>query len=340
MAVDERKQLLVEWLEEVFETNNFSCEPASSDASFRRYFRVILAGKSFVVMDAPPAKEDCTSFVCIANLLFEQGVNAPQIFHQSLEQGFLVLSDLGNESYLDGLTDRTAGLRYRDAVDSLHKMHQLSLDEVVIPHYDLPLLQQEMGLFEEWFVKQLLGVSLSLEDHRVLVNAKSALADSALEQPQVFVHRDYHSRNLMLTEENNPGVIDFQDAVIGPVTYDLVSLYRDCYIAWPDEKIYAWLDDFLSQRKESGCGDTFDKATFYKWFDWMGVQRHLKVLGIFSRLSLRDGKSNYLNDIPLTLSYVLGVCRRYDALTPLAELIDKHDMVNKFEHYRKALVLK
>jgi len=338
MVVDVRKQLLVEWLKAVFETSDFKCESASSDASFRRYFRVTLAEKTFVVMDAPPNKEDCTDFIYIASLLFNQGVNAPQIFHQSLEYGFLVLSDLGSEDYLDGLTNATADSCYGDAVKSLHKMHHLPLNDLDIPHYDAALLQQEMGLFDEWFVKQLLGVDLSSEEISVIADVKKQLETSALEQPKVFVHRDYHSRNLMLTKENNPGVIDFQDAVIGPISYDLVSLYRDCYIAWPDERIYGWLDDFLQERKQQGCTDDFDNKTFYQWFDWMGVQRHLKVLGIFARLSLRDGKDNYLNDIPQTLSYVLEVCRRYDALTPLVEIIEKHDMANKFEHKRKEFV--
>ncbi|HIF17716.1 MAG TPA: phosphotransferase [Cycloclasticus sp.] len=331
MVVDERKQLLITWLQGVFGTDKFSCEPASSDASFRRYFRVILADESFVVMDAPPEKEDCTSFITIATLLFEQGINVPKIFHLSLEKGFLVLSDLGSENYLDDLNDETADKRYDDAVQALHKMHRLPTSELDIPMYDSGLLQQEMGLFDEWFVSRLLGVELSVADKQTLASVKSLLSESALAQPQVFVHRDYHSRNLMLTTKNNPGVIDFQDAVIGPITYDLVSLYRDCYIEWADEKIYTWLDEFIRQRKKQGHADEFDRAQFYQWFDWMGVQRHLKVLGIFSRLCLRDGKPGYLNDIPLTLSYVINVCRRYKALEPLAELMERHDIANKFE---------
>jgi hypothetical protein len=267
--------------------------------------------------------------------LFKAGINAPQIFHQSLEKGFLVLSDLGSESYLDELTYLTVDHRYADAVQVLHKMHSLSLNDTNIPHYDLPLLQQEMGLFDEWFIGQLLAVKLSSEDKGILTSVKGKLAESALEQPQVFVHRDYHSRNLMFTKSNNPGVIDFQDAVIGPITYDLVSLYRDCYIEWPDQQIYAWLDDFLQQRKNSGCTDGFDKERFYQWFDWMGVQRHMKAVGIFSRLLLRDAKEGYLKDIPRTLGYVVAVCARYEELKPLAELINKHQLVAKFERQQE-----
>jgi hypothetical protein len=193
------------------------------------------------------------------------------------------------------------------------------------------LLHKEMDLFEEWFLGQLLGIQLSLEDKAVLVRLKNVLTQSAIEQPQVFVHRDYHSRNLMLTEANSPGVIDFQDAVLGPITYDLVSLYRDCYIDWPDEKIYHWLDEFLKQRKERDCVDTFDASQFYQWFDWMGIQRHMKAIGIFSRLLLRDGKSGYLNDIPRTLGYVVNVCRRYDELKPMVQMLTSQQVEKKLK---------
>ena len=329
MTSDNRKLLLTEWLQDVLGTTDFSCELVPSDASFRRYFRVKFDDQSFVVMDAPPTKEDCTSFIAIAKLLYKLGVNAPQIFHQSLEKGFLVLSDLGSMSYLEQLNDTTAHQYYDDAIKALHKMHDLSLDDIELPQYNLALLKQEMGLFEQWFIEALLDVDLSKDDKKVISDIQNKLAESALEQPQVFVHRDYHSRNLMVTKENNPGVIDFQDAVAGPITYDLVSLYRDCYIEWPNEQIYAWLGDFLNQRKNRACEDDFDSACFYQWFDWMGVQRHMKAIGIFSRLLLRDGKEGYLKDVPRTLGYVYAVCVRYDELAPLAELIKKHQLMDK-----------
>jgi len=331
MVIDKRKQRLIKWLTEVFSTTKFSCEPASSDASFRRYFRVQLDGQSFVVMDAPPSHEDCTSFLDIASILSNNGINAPVIFHQSLEKGFLVLSDFGSTSFLDHLSDLTADQLYDDAVQALHAMHEISLKDISIPRYDLNLLLREMELFEDWFVNQLLGVGLSDEDKNALHVVKEQLAQSALEQPQVFVHRDYHSRNLMLTQHDNPGIIDFQDAVVGPMTYDLVSLYRDCYIAWPDAKVYAWLDQFCQQRQQRGCLDSFDKAQFHQWFDWMGVQRHLKAIGIFSRLLLRDSKEGYLKDIPRTLAYITAVCARYEKLQPLVKLIEKHQLLAKFE---------
>ena len=331
MAIDERKKQLMDWLAVTFSTKKFSLEAASSDASFRRYFRVHFDDQSFVVMDAPPLKEDCTSFIAVANLLKAQGINAPKIFHQSLEDGFLVLSDLGSDSYLGKLTERTVDKQYKDAVQVLHKMHGIGLKDLLIPSYDLVLLRQEMDLFGEWFLKTLLGIDLSFKDKETLSQVKEKLTASALEQPQVFVHRDYHSRNLMVTKDNNPGVIDFQDAVIGPLTYDLVSLYRDCYIAWSDEKIYAWLDDFLKQRQERGEVDDFDHRQFYQWFDWMGVQRHMKAVGIFSRLLLRDGKEGYLKDIPRTLGYLITISERYEELKPLAGLIEHHQVVEKFE---------
>jgi aminoglycoside/choline kinase family phosphotransferase len=331
MVIDERKQLLIEWLTGVFSTNKFSCEPASSDASFRRYFRVKFGGQSYVVMDAPPTHEDCVPFITVADVLSKHGINAPTIFHQSVEKGFLVLSDFGSDSFLDKLSDLTVDQYYDDAVQALHKMHDISLSEISIPRYDLSLLLQEMSLFEEWFIKKLLAVDLSVDDKKNLLDVKERLAQSALEQPQVFVHRDYHSRNLMVTNTDNPGVIDFQDAVVGPISYDLVSLFRDCYIDWPDEKIYAWLDQFFQQRQGRGCSDHFDQAQLYQWFDWMGVQRHMKAIGIFSRLLLRDDKEGYLKDIPRTLAYVVAICARYEELKPLAELIGKYQLMAKFE---------
>ncbi|MEH6504593.1 MAG: phosphotransferase [Cycloclasticus sp.] len=337
MPIDERKQLLIQWLESVLGTSEFSCEPASSDASFRRYFRLTVGSQSYVVMDAPPGKEDCSPFISIAELLLQHEVNAPVIFYKSLEQGFLVLSDFGSISFLDNLNGQTVDQQYTDAVQVLHKLHQIPLSGLAIPNYDMALLKQEMVLFDEWFIDKLLGIELTREERLVLASIQQKLADLAIQQPQVFVHRDYHSRNLMLTEANNPGVIDFQDAVVGPITYDLVSLYRDCYIDWPDAQVYPWLDNFLQQRQQRGCGDNFDKTVFYQWFDWMGVQRHMKAIGIFSRLLLRDGKAGYINDIPRTLTYVMNVCERYEELRPLAEIMVSHQVVAKLQDRIKGL---
>jgi len=257
MAIDKRKQQLMEWLKAVFGTSDFSCEPASMDASFRRYFRLTLKGQSYIVMDAPPDKEDCRPFVSMATLLLKHGINAPRVFHQSMELGFLVLTDFGHISYLDKLTELTACKYYEDAVQELHKMHQIPLASLDIPAYDVVLLQQEMALFSDWFLLKLLGIKLSAAEHENLRLVHDELVQSALVQPQVFVHRDYHSRNLMLCDTNNPGVIDFQDAVVGPLTYDLASLYRDCYIDWPDQQVYEWLGGFLQQRQGNRYFFTF-----------------------------------------------------------------------------------
>ena len=329
MQVDERQIELKKWLESVFCSKDFSCEPASSDASFRRYFRVVYKAKSFVVMDAPPVKEDCVPFLNIATLLCSSGVQAPTIYHHSLSQGFMVLSDLGSISYLDALSNDEVNGLYADASSVLHLLHKIPTNNESLPVYSETMLSQEMALFSEWFLEGLLNVNLSDQEVVALEQTQATLTESALEQPQVFVHRDYHSRNLMVTSENNPGVIDFQDAVIGPLTYDLVSLYRDCYISWPDELVYKWLDEFLVARSDLGFKDAFTTQQFYQWFDLMGVQRHMKAIGIFSRLLLRDGKAGYLADIPRTLNYIKQVSMKHPALDTLRELIVKYDLESR-----------
>lgn len=311
----DRLSQLRHWLDSLA-TNNYSAlEPASADASFRRYFRVQdkAAGCSRIVMDAPPEKEDCTSFIQISTLLRDADVNAPAILAQDLTLGFLLLDDLGNQPYLDLLNDNTADALYSDAIKAIIKMQRI---KSTLPVYDQLRLQTEMDLFETWYLNRHLDLTLSSTQQHSLSTIFSLLIDSALQQPQVFVHRDFHSRNLMKTAANNPGVIDYQDAVIGPVSYDLVSLFKDCYIAWPRPRVETWLKDYLAQAQLDVAFDTF-----LRWFDFMGVQRHLKVLGIFARLNYRDGKAQYLNDLPLTLHYVTETCQRYAELKPLRELL-------------------
>ncbi len=329
MSVDKRKIQLQDWLKVNLATTQFSCEPASSDASFRRYFRVLVGNESYVAMDAPPAQENCQPFVEIAQLLIENSVQAPNIHFQDLNQGFLLLDDLGSKDYLDYLTADSVDNMYGDAMNVLHKMHSAS--NYLLPAYDTELLNREMSLFTEWFLVKLLNINLSSEDKNILTSSQKLLAKSALEQPQVFVHRDFHSRNLMLTAENNPAVIDFQDAVIGPITYDLVSLLRDCYIAWPDKKVYAWLDQFIETRHKAGIEDGFSQQQFRKWFDYMGVQRHMKAVGIFSRLYLRDNKAGYLKDIPRTMAYIQSIANKYNELQLLASLIEKYKINESFD---------
>lgn len=313
----DRENLLKDWLASLSEYSLSDIRPASADASFRRYFRVTDQndGNTYIVMDAPPDKEDCTTFIHVTHLLRGVGVNAPDILKENNEQGFLLLSDLGDKPYLDHLSDECADAMYADAISALIQMQTIKNN---LPAYDEQRLRNEMGLFESWYLNKHLDAVLNDKQKVDLETTFSLLIENALEQPQVFVHRDYHSRNLMLLDKDNPGVIDFQDAVIGPITYDLVSLFKDCYIEWPRDKIENWLDDYL---KKSACA--FDKQQLIRWFDLMGVQRHLKVLGIFARLNYRDGKAQYLNDLPLTLKYVVDACKRYQQLEPLQHLLEQ-----------------
>jgi len=309
---------LEDWLHSIHEYELADIRPASADASFRRYFRVTdrKSGQTFIVMDAPPDKEDCRPFVHITGLLRSVDVNAPEIISMDLARGFMLLADLGDRQYLDHLDENTSRRLYSDALTTLVNMQRI---QDHLPAYDEQRLHDEMGLFEPWYLNRHLGIELDHRQKSVLENIFNLLIDSALQQPQVFVHRDYHSRNLMLVDDNNPGVIDYQDAVIGPITYDLVSLLKDCYIEWPRNWIENWLDDYLDL---TSIDIPVERDQFICWFDMMGVQRHLKVLGIFARLNYRDGKSQYLDDLPLTLKYVVDTCSQYEALSPLLELLE------------------
>ncbi len=307
------------WLESIEENTFTDIQHASADASFRQYFRVfnIKENRHYIVMDAPPKKENCHPFVHITELIRNVGVNAPRIYAQNISAGFLLLADLGNRPYLDELNNSTAENLYSDAINALIKMQSI---KAILPAYDEPCLQREMNLFEVWYLKRHLNVRISATQKEQLNHIFKLLISNAQEQPQVFVHRDYHSRNLMITDTSNPGVIDYQDAVIGPITYDLVSLFKDCYIAWPAEKVKTWLALYL---KRLTISYSITPQTLQRWFDLMGVQRHLKVLGIFSRLNYRDGKTHYLNDLPLTLNYLTTTCGQYDELQPLKRLLEE-----------------
>lgn len=350
----QRLDALTNWLHDVLNADasdtrpvvDVRLTPASTDASFRRYFRLQVplshAGPlntaqmkpgttqpadaqlvSLIAMDAPPGKEETGPFVRIANLLAELRLNAPRVLAQNTEQGFLLLSDLGVQSYLDVLDEHNVDALYADALDALLTMQRdAPRDSTLLPAYDHGLLLREMGLFRDWYCDQYCKAPFSATQWSDLEAIFQQLADAALAQPQVFVHRDYHSRNLMRTITDNPGILDFQDAVIGPVTYDLVSLLRDCYIAWPRSRVEAWALDYLHRAAREGLIARQSDATYLCWFDWMGVQRHLKAVGIFARLCLRDGKPGYLNDIPRTLNYVRDVSARYPELKPLRLLLE------------------
>ena len=319
--MDARLDALRRWLAAQLKDPAFSLAPASEDASFRRYFRTRFAdGRSYIAMDAPPGKEDCRPFVYVAKLLREAGVNAPEVHAQDLAQGFLLLSDLGTRSYLETLDEQNADPLMRDAIDALLRW-QLATRAGALPPYDEALLRREMALFPEWYVARHLGVKLSPPQLGDLEAVFARLASSALAQPAVYVHRDYMPRNLMVCEPN-PGVLDFQDAVIGPITYDVASLLRDAFVSWDEERVLDWCIRYWEAARRAALPVEADFAAFYRSFEWMGLQRHLKVLGIFARLTYRDGKARYLADTPRFVGYARVVARRYPELAPLARLFD------------------
>ncbi|MGA7985514.1 MAG: phosphotransferase [Burkholderiales bacterium] len=320
--MDVRLDALERWLAAQLPGSAFTLAPASEDASFRRYFRASLAdGRSLIAMDAPPDKEDCRPFVHVARLLREAQVNAPEIHAQDLAQGFLLLSDLGQTTYLAALDEHNADALFRDAIDALVRW-QLATRAGELPAYDEALLRREMALFPEWYLGRHLGLTPSAAQQAALEDAFSRLAASALAQPAVYVHRDYMPRNLMLCEPN-PGVLDFQDAVVGPISYDIASLLRDAFISWEEARVIDWCARYWGAAKRARLPVDADFAEFYRGFEWMGLQRHLKVLGIFARLTYRDGKAKYLADTPRFLAYARAVAGRYPALAPLARLLDQ-----------------
>jgi aminoglycoside/choline kinase family phosphotransferase len=318
---DTRRDALERWLKNELQ-QAFTLTPASEDASFRRYWRATLDdGASYVAMDAPPQKEDCRPFVRVARMLREAGVHAPDIIAQDLEQGFLLLCDLGKRTYLQELNAANANRLFADAIDALLRW-QLATRAGELPPYDEALLRREMNLFPEWYVEKHLKKSLSKSQKEALESIFRLLVQSALAQPVVYVHRDYMPRNLMVCEPN-PGVLDFQDAVLGPITYDMVSLVRDAFISWEEQQVLDWSVRYWERAKSARLPVEADFAEFWRAFEWMGLQRHLKVLGIFARINYRDGKPQYLQDTPRFIDYALTVSKRYRELAPLARLLDE-----------------
>jgi len=325
--MDSRLTALSAWVRDVLEQPDLCIEVASADASFRRYFRASARGRTWIVMDAPPDKEDVEPYIKVAETLCAAGVNAPRILARHAD-GFLLLTDLGNSTYLAALADSSQADRlYGDALAALLLMQTRCVAGAqVLPAYDAPLLRREMELFPEWFLQRHLGIAVDAGLREQLDEQFQLLIDSALAQPRVFVHRDYHSRNLMVTHGSlgpNPGVLDFQDAVYGPITYDLVSLLRDCYIAWPLDRVHQWSLGYRRTAHDAGLIADVDEAVWLRWFDLMGMQRHLKAIGIFARLWHRDGKSGYLGDIPRTLGYVRAAAANDSRFGVLVKLIDE-----------------
>jgi aminoglycoside/choline kinase family phosphotransferase len=321
MIADLRTIAMLDWLENDLLLTINQCTVASSDASFRRYFRIKTPEASFIIMDAPPEKEQLEPFIRIADLMANAQLHVPTIFQQNAVDGFLLLEDLGSENLLDAINHHNADSLYQPAFDSLFNLQtKTPLANSNLPHYDQALLERELGIFEEWFLGQYLDIEIP---DTVWQTVRTILINSALEQPITCVHRDYHSRNLMVLDDNTLGVIDFQDAVIGPITYDLVSLLRDCYIDWEAEQVERWMTAYyqrLQQAELIHC----ELSQFKRWFDLMGMQRHLKAIGIFSRLNFRDNKPDYLNDIPRTLNYITTQAAAYPELAEFSAFLNEY----------------
>jgi aminoglycoside/choline kinase family phosphotransferase len=321
-ASDSRLADLTRW---VFEDLGFAggrIEPASADASFRRYFRVTRDEDSYIVMDAPPEKEGLGPFMSVARVLLGAGLNVPMIFAKDAGRGFLLLSDLGKRQYLDELDAGAADRLYADALGALCVMQTADSGMARdLPLYSHGLLMREMELMPEWFLGGHLSLQVSAAERDMLDRLFETLAQSALQQPATFVHRDYHSRNLLVTTDNNPGILDFQDAVKGPVTYDLVSLLKDCYVAWPRPRVRTWALQYRDRLLATGFPLDATEAEFIRWFDLVGLQRHIKVLGIFARLYYRDGKSQYLKDLPRVLRYTQEAAADYAETAEFAGFI-------------------
>lgn len=327
-VTDLRLDTLTSWVASAIGTAEFGVAIASADASFRRYFRIKPVAPwrghaTLIVMDAPPPNEDCRPFVRVAHLLAAAGVHAPTVIADDLARGFLLLSDLGDCTYLAALDAASAPKLYAEASDALIRWQRATRDGE-LPPYDEALLRRELDLFPDWYIARHLGIELTARETTTLAHAFRLILDNNLAQPRVYVHRDYHARNLMVSDPN-PGVLDFQDAVYGPVTYDLVSLLRDAYIAWDEQHQIDWAVRYWERARSAGIPVGDDFGRFWQDFEWMGVQRQLKVLGIFARLAYRDGKRGYIDDMPRVMAYLRGACERYGTLHPLLALIDRFD---------------
>ena len=327
-VTDLRLDTLTSWVASAIGTAEFGVALASADASFRRYFRIKPVAPwrghaTLIVMDAPPPNEDCRPFVRVAHLLAAAGVHAPTVIADDLARGFLLLSDLGDCTYLAALDAASAPKLYAEASDALIRWQRATRDGE-LPPYDEALLRRELDLFPDWYIARHLGIELTARETATLAHAFRLILDNNLAQPRVYVHRDYHARNLMVSDPN-PGVLDFQDAVYGPVTYDLVSLLRDAYIAWDEQHQIDWAVRYWERARSAGIPVGDDFGRFWQDFEWMGVQRQLKVLGIFARLAYRDGKRGYIDDMPRVMAYLRGACERYGTLHPLLALIDRFD---------------
>lgn len=318
--LDARHGAACRWARRELDRTDLQFSVASADASFRRYFRAHAGGRSWIIMDAPPERENCVPFIDIAARLLDAGVNAPRVLASDLEQGFLLLTDLGSQTFLDVLAEENADEFFTEALRALVIMQAKTAAEG-LPVYDEALLQRELDLYPDWYLGRHRGVQLLDEERAIWERSCALLTESALAQPQVFVHRDFMPRNLMVSEPN-PGVIDFQDAVRGPVTYDVLSLFRDAFISWPAGRVEHWLAQYRVMATDAGVElpDDFERAC-----DWMGMQRHLKVIGIFARLHYRDNKAKYLAETPRFFRYVFEIGRKYPEFDDLLAMMRKYE---------------
>ena len=321
--ISDRAAIRLAWTRRILDAVSLTLAPASADASFRSYWRTQHAGQSWIVMDSPPAQEDPRPWLEIGARLAAAGLHVPAVRAYDLEQGLLLIEDLGSQLYLPELNDDTVDTLYSDAMGALLLM-QRDVDSSDLPAYDHAFLQRELEIMPEWFLRRHLGRTPDCEEWDVLESAFTVLLKSALEQPRCFVHRDYHSRNLLITAHNNPGIIDFQGALYGPITYDLASLLRDCYIVWDRTRVEAWAEGHRRRLMNAGLIDpAVSRERFLRWFDLIGLQRHIKVLGIFCRLYYRDGKSGYLDDLPRVYDYVIEVAARYPELADFVSFLKR-----------------
>lgn len=312
------------WTRASLDDNSLTLEPASADASFRSYWRTHHHGRSLIVMDSPPAKEDPRPWLKIGERLSAAGLHVPKVYDKDLEQGFLLIEDLGTRLYLPALNDESADALYGDAMDALLRM-QTRMSYGDLPPFDETVLTNGLKIMPEWFLGRHLGHMPDSHEQQVLNDAFALIIKNAMEQPRCFVHRDFHSRNLLIVDHDNPGIIDFQGALAGPITYDLASLLRDGYIAWQRERVEHWVESYRSRLREANViGADIDPAHFLRWFDLTGLHRHVRVLGQFYRLWYRDGKPGYLADVPRVYHYVVSVARSYPELAPFAALLERH----------------
>jgi len=320
---DPRQEQLAQWIGQQLNISPPQLKSVSGDASFRRYFRFSHQDTSLIAVDAPPEHENNEAFCQLGKILAQCKVLVPHFYHVDLRQGFLLVSDLGDRLLLPELNQHNVNDYYQQAIDIIIQIQSMPLEQLTnLPRYDQDKLAFELNLFNQWFVERHLQLSLSEQEQRIIIEVFNRLIESALSQTPTLVHRDFHSRNLMLCD-NRMAVIDFQDAVVGPASYDLVSLLKDCYVEWPGSQVARWVADYHQKARKAGIIDN-DEATFFRQFEWMGMQRHIKVLGIFCRLNYRDQKPAYLKDLPLTFDYLKNAAARYPEFSDFhALLIDK-----------------